>query len=840
MYRKNYLFWDFEQLGNLINAGELCPKENYFICVHSATHTKNEAAEIVSRLAEMFPNSKIAGTSANDIIYMGRLYNDKCLISFMGMENTSVKVRSFSFEGKDPYDLAKEIYAEMCGSDTSLMLNFFSGYYEDMSDYVSAFDSISEGIKLAGGQASDIIRISEPHYAFTADGMCDNSVIAVSFDNEQLISSVFSMNGCEPVGDYYTVTKAEDNEIKEIDNIPAADWFKTLLGTDKLNAGDNDWENDALLRFPLVTDINGASRYVRYDRKSNSIVQYNIKCHNGMKFRISYQSALHIADQCMKICEKVNETPCEVIFCYSCLLRKLCFDNCAEWELRPFAEVGICGALLSGEIGVTEGHYEFLDGSCNIITLAEKEKYIHISDTVFANADKTDRFDLIYNSILRRQNEYMHNKNQLLMDEIAKQEAAVNDKIFKDELTGRDNITKYIYDNKDGIYDKCCLVTIEKGDVAIGHFSHEEYASILNENIDHMQSFLAENYSALRSRIYIFDSCSFIIACENDADCEQFVKASEELFAKFGTVSIPKYNYSCINHFIVVAGEKNALDKIKITKVDSLKSLERFVVYDSSKGIEHEIEESMKTVDLINYAIRNDTVIPYFQPIYDNQTGKIDKFEALMRIKGPDGKIYFPGDFMKAAKEYRLYLQISKIMINKVFDLFESRSETVSINLSAYDINSSEIRGMIYERLERIGDAKNFIFEVLESEEFRDVDVLKHFIANVRRHNVRIAIDDFGAGFTNLLEIAQLSPNYIKIDGQIVREVVDSEMHRKIVGTILYLANSFDIDLIAEYIENEALQDYASNKGVRYSQGYYFSKAVPFSELDSIEKQLVK
>ena len=143
---------------------------------------------------------------------------------------------------------------------------------------------------------------------------------------------------------------------------------------------------------------------------------------------------------------------------------------------------------------------------------------------------------------------------------------------------------------------------------------------------------------------------------------------------------------------------------------------------------------------------------------------------------------------------------------------------------------------MIYERLERIGDAKNFIFEVLESEEFRDVDVLKHFIANVRRHNVRIAIDDFGAGFTNLLEIAQLSPNYIKIDGQIVREV----NIKGIVGTILYLANSFDIDLIAEYIENEALQDYASNKGVRYSQGYYFSKAVPFSELDSIEKQLVK
>ena len=522
------------------------------------------------------------------------------------------------------------------------------------------------------------------------------------------------------------------------------------------------------------------------------------------------------------------------MFVCTCTLRETIFDNCAKRDLMPYIHAGACGALFRGEFGCSEGHSAYLNGTCSLLALAENENYIRVDETVTNDSSMLDKFEVIYENLLKRHNENVHNQSSELMKRIVNQETLISRNFFEDSVTGRANLNKFIYDNHKGHFEKGCLVMIEKGDIAAGKLGSDAFGSVLKADIDTMQKYIDENYFALDCRIYVYNDYSFLITTDSDISNELFLAAAQNLFINFGTIEMPELNYSCVNHFMVVSGEQNMLDKIKLMKANSAKNTERFVVYDSAQGMENAIEESMKTVALINYAILNDTVTPYFQPIYDNQTGKVDKFEALMRIIGPDGKIYYPGQFLDAAKEYRLYLQMSRIMITKVFNLFEDRNETVSINLSAYDINSPEIRGLIYEHLERIGNADHFIFEVLESEEFRDIEVLKKFIAKVRRHNVRIAIDDFGSGFTNLLEIAQLSPNYIKIDGQIVREVAESEIHRKIVGTILHLANSFNIDLIAEYIENAELQNYASTHGVRYSQGYYFSQAVPYNQLDEV------
>jgi EAL domain-containing protein (putative c-di-GMP-specific phosphodiesterase class I) len=314
----------------------------------------------------------------------------------------------------------------------------------------------------------------------------------------------------------------------------------------------------------------------------------------------------------------------------------------------------------------------------------------------------------------------------------------------------------------------------------------------------------------------------------------------QELFIKYGTVNVLSLSYTCIHRFIAVKEQQpgNLIEELKVIQSRNVSTPDRFIVYETEPEQSESVSDAFKKTKLITEAIENDGIIPYFQPIYDNQTGRIEKFEALIRIRGADGRIYFPGQFLESAKEYRLYLQLSEIMIGKVFDLFENRTETVSINLSAYDINSSHIRNMIYSRLENLKNADRFIFEVLESEEFRDFEVLTHFIERVRRYGVKIAIDDFGAGFSNLLEIAKISPNFIKIDGQIVREVVESEIHRKIMDAILHLAQSFDIELIAEYIENAALQAYAKDKGVRYSQGYYFSPPIPFGQLEDFTSRV--
>jgi EAL domain-containing protein (putative c-di-GMP-specific phosphodiesterase class I) len=404
---------------------------------------------------------------------------------------------------------------------------------------------------------------------------------------------------------------------------------------------------------------------------------------------------------------------------------------------------------------------------------------------------------------------------------------------YKDNATKRPNLKRFIKDNEKRKFDKVCLIVVERGNLALTHFGEDVYGKIITKNIDKFERYIALSFPEVSLPIYIYDENSFLIAGDNEIDPMRFLCIMQELFIKFGTINIINLSYTCIHRFIAVKQEsKHILEELKVVQSRHAQTPDRFIVFETAAKHVDTLSDAFKKIKLISDAIENDGIIPYFQPIYDNQTGRIEKFEALIRIRDGDGRIYFPGQFLESAKEYRLYLQVSEIMIGKVFDLFESRPETVSINLSAYDINSSRIRNMIYDRLEHMDRADHFIFEVLESEEFRDFEVLTHFIERVRRYGVQIAIDDFGAGFSNLLEIAKISPNFIKIDGQIVREVVESEIHRKIMDAILHLADSFGIELIAEYVETAALQAYTKNKGVRYSQGYYFSPPIPFNALD--------
>ena len=172
-------------------------------------------------------------------------------------------------------------------------------------------------------------------------------------------------------------------------------------------------------------------------------------------------------------------------------------------------------------------------------------------------------------------------------------------------------------------------------------------------------------------------------------------------------------------------------------------------------------------------------------------------------------------------------------MINKVFDLFENRKESVSINLSAIDISAPEVVRMIFDRIEKLKHPENFIFEILESEGFSDQNILTGFIQKVREHHVKLAIDDFGSGYSNLLEIIKMRPDIIKIDGEIIKNLLNDPMNRQLMDVIIYMSNVFNVDLVAEYAESEELQTFLMSKGIRYSQGYYFSKPIPYNQIDA-------
>jgi EAL domain-containing protein (putative c-di-GMP-specific phosphodiesterase class I) len=840
MKSQGYLFSEIGELPDIIQNASVAATGDLLCLIHVTNLSEEDVLEMLVLLDRELPHAKIAGTTAPQVIYYGKLYESRSLIEFIETQNTEIETEIFDLSVNTPDSLAQKISEFMIRPSTRVMLNFFSGAFDYISEYLEAIAPKIENVKIGGGLVGD--EHFGAGFVFTHSGIFHDSVLVISFHNAEIYTYTGMSVGMEVIHECYEITDTDDTSITSIDGYPAVDWLRSILGVDFFTAIDltpSKIAENVLVNFPFEFDEErGIARIVYFDPETGRINLYKKHPKKNQKFRIAYINSDQIAESAARLCSDLSRTPIELILCYSCCIRAGLEGGCGEWELSPFTKAGICGCLMMGEIGNTDelGGNHAMTETCTVITMAENRRYISINPGLLrGRLGGDDRYRDIWNHVLRFQNRSISEKNDIL------KHAIIDMKIdpdyydsYKDFNTKHPNLKRFHKDNEQQRFDKVCLVMVERGNLALMHFGEEVYGKIIAKNIGKFEAYLAVSFPDTALFTYVYDENSFIIAANAEISPQKFLCVMQELFIKFGTINILSLSYTCIHRFIAVKqnNSEHILEELKVVSSRHAQTPDRFIVYETTAEQTETLSDAFKKIKLITDAIENDGIVPYFQPIYDNQTGRIEKFEALIRIKGADGHIYFPGQFLESAKEYRLYLQVSEIMIGKVFDLFESRSETVSINLSAYDINSARVRNMIYSRLDKLENADHFIFEVLESEEFRDFEVLTHFIEKVRRYGVQIAIDDFGAGFSNLLEIAKISPNFIKIDGQIVREVVDSEIHRKIMDAILNLARSFNIELIAEYIENAALQAYAKGKGVRYSQGYFFSPPIPYNALD--------
>lgn len=242
-------------------------------------------------------------------------------------------------------------------------------------------------------------------------------------------------------------------------------------------------------------------------------------------------------------------------------------------------------------------------------------------------------------------------------------------------------------------------------------------------------------------------------------------------------------------------------------------------------------QEEKRRVEIIKNALENDLVIPYYQGLYNNKTNRIDKYEALMRIGASDGTMYSPYEFMFISKKYNLYLELNLAMFRAVFKDFSSIDCSFSINVSPYHLTSPKFCEMLLSYVENFNRPSNVVLEILEDECAIDTEQIEPFVKKIRALGAKIAIDDYGAGYSNLLSVLKLKPDFLKIDGKIVKDVGKYIENEVVMEAVSQMGHKLNISLVAEYVENEEIQNLVAKHGIMYSQGYYFAKPVPFSEV---------
>jgi diguanylate cyclase (GGDEF)-like protein len=275
---------------------------------------------------------------------------------------------------------------------------------------------------------------------------------------------------------------------------------------------------------------------------------------------------------------------------------------------------------------------------------------------------------------------------------------------------------------------------------------------------------------------------------------------------------------------------EQALMAIKKAKEKSLPYLAYSQNVDSKKSSQHIL--GMKKI--IRHALDNKNVIPFFQPIVDRD-GVIVKYEALVRIINiENGKknIIFPDNFLSVAIKSGLYIDVAREVLSQALNVFASRPEKISINLLPNDFFNYSLMDMLVELIATFNTPGKIVLEITEQEGVEDFDRLFRAIKEFRRQGVLIAIDDFGSGYANYAHILKIKPDYLKIDGSLIKNIITDKESQILVKSIIRFAKDLKTKTIAEFVENKEIYELLKKYGVDEFQGYYFGRPKDFINND--------
>jgi len=248
------------------------------------------------------------------------------------------------------------------------------------------------------------------------------------------------------------------------------------------------------------------------------------------------------------------------------------------------------------------------------------------------------------------------------------------------------------------------------------------------------------------------------------------------------------------------------------------------------------MDVKIETLDMMNrYTVLHDNIVnsslkSFIQPVVLSGTGEISWYESLLRIRAVEGNYESAGNYIKIAKDTGLYPALTDFMLEHAPVLIKETGKPVSVNICQLDI----INPAVLQRVEQIANSQfykkgSLILEIIESEELCNIEECLDFVRRVQSIGVRVAMDDFGAGYSNITNLLRLSLDIVKIDGELIKRMeFDDEAYELIKGISGFCKNA-GYSVVAEYVENETLLLKVKEIGVDLCQGYLFGMPTDYS-----------
>jgi EAL domain-containing protein (putative c-di-GMP-specific phosphodiesterase class I)/GGDEF domain-containing protein len=328
-----------------------------------------------------------------------------------------------------------------------------------------------------------------------------------------------------------------------------------------------------------------------------------------------------------------------------------------------------------------------------------------------------------------------------------------------------------------------------------------------------------------------------IVFISHKSSTEQYRKCIDDIFTEisdYGT-SIPETPV-CLTLKIGAANHKKG-DNFFATIDQAYMALYECAASECSNHIFFEeiaeniieYQKQLKTAAHFQSSILQNRIKMAYQPVVDSKTGKVKSYEALLRIIDDNGYISSAGPMIPVAEKYGFINKIDIFVLeNAIKELQFSDEVQLSINVSNASVHNNKWLQAAKSLITDSNVASRLIIELTETGVQRNLKKISEFVDNVHILGCKVAIDDFGAGYTSFSQLKLLEVDYIKIDGVFIKDICDNPDSKLFVKTLQEFAHAFGIKTIAEFVETGNIAKTLMELGVNYLQGYYFSKPVNY------------
>ncbi len=295
-----------------------------------------------------------------------------------------------------------------------------------------------------------------------------------------------------------------------------------------------------------------------------------------------------------------------------------------------------------------------------------------------------------------------------------------------------------------------------------------------------------------------------------------------------------------------ISGEEESMERV-LADVDSA----CYVAKQSGRNRVHitqdndnevvQYRNNLAGIQAIRKALAEERLSLFYQPIYNvvGHPAPMSHCEILLRIRGENGELYSPTRVIPIAEKYNIMTEIDQWVFNHTIAWLKETQKIyetprVLINLSGHSLADVDFGKYIVSKLKEPElDASKIAFEISESAIFRNFDHVRDFIDSVRALGCELALDDFGAGYSNFSYLKKLSFDYIKIDGTLIRNIATNAMDRNMVSAINQMGHTVGAKTIAEFVEDESVMESLEELQIDLAQGYGLTMPTPLENLSA-------